>query len=270
MVGDSVVVGLAQAIGTTRRFSRLFVQNSDSWWITRTIRSTGPADDHKRFMRLFLAHEPEILRCVLVFVPHRTDARDIVQETAVALWKHFRDYDPERSFANWACGFARIEIRRFLRRMHRRAALSETAAEAMLVADEVAAETHEQRERHLAECMAQLPPRQRRLVEGYYFEEAEVASLAREHGHTVEAVYKALQRIRRVLLDCLERKSSAGSGYRNRGSRLSVQPADRRGSRGIPRCTAHRGGWRFVRLERRRLIPWRMRSGSFPRWPDAL
>lgn len=42
-----------------------------------------PAEDlHERFMRLFLEQEPALLRSVLVFVPHRADARDIVQETA--------------------------------------------------------------------------------------------------------------------------------------------------------------------------------------------
>jgi hypothetical protein len=38
-----------------------------------------PIDDHERFMRLFLQQEPEILRAVLVIVPHRADARDIVK-----------------------------------------------------------------------------------------------------------------------------------------------------------------------------------------------
>ena len=84
-------------------------------------------------MRLFLAHEPAILRSVLVFVPQRHDARDIVQETAVALWRNFGEFDPARPFVNWACGFARMEVRRFLRRSQRRAVLSEQAVVALLV-----------------------------------------------------------------------------------------------------------------------------------------
>ena len=48
-------------------------------------------DDHgspkrpQRFTRLLLEAEPVMLRSILVVVPNRTDARDILQETAVAL-----------------------------------------------------------------------------------------------------------------------------------------------------------------------------------------
>lgn len=36
------------------------------------------SDDHERFMRLLRQHEPELMSSVLVFVPQRADARDIV------------------------------------------------------------------------------------------------------------------------------------------------------------------------------------------------
>lgn len=169
------------------------------------------ADDHERFMRLLLAHEPAILRSVLVFVPQRADARDIVQETAVALWRHFSEYDPARPFVAWACGFARIEVRRFLKRAQRRAALTEAAVAALMETEPEPSGWDEERERHLAECRARLAPEQRRILDGYYVEEIDVELLARRHERTVEAVYKTLQRIRHVLLECMERKQAEAS-----------------------------------------------------------
>lgn len=74
----------------------------------------------------------------------------------MALWKHFSDYDPARPFVNWAFGFARTEVRRFLRRAHRRAALSEKAVEAVLLAADAHLEMREQQERHLEDCLARL------------------------------------------------------------------------------------------------------------------
>ncbi len=168
-----------------------------------------PADDnHERFMRLFLEHEPAILRSVLVFVPQRADARDIVQETAVALWRHLAEYDPARPFVNWACGYARIEVRRFLRRSQRRAALSEAAAVALIESDQAQAAWHEERESYLADCRAQLAPEQGRVLDGYYVDELGVEALAQRHGRSVEAIYKMLQRIRHALLECMERKTA--------------------------------------------------------------
>lgn len=168
----------------------------------------APPDDHERFMRLFLAHEPALLRSVLVFVPHRADARDIVQETAVALWKHFPQYDPARPFVNWACGFARVEVLRYLRRAHRRAALSKQAVDALMNNEDAQASTLAERERFLVECRERLPTEQRRILEGYYLDEELVSTLAERHRRSVEAIYKVLQRIRHALLECIERKAA--------------------------------------------------------------
>lgn len=165
-----------------------------------------PVDDHERFMRLLLTHEPEILRSVLVFVPHRPDARDIMQETAVALWSHFDEYDPSRPFVNWAYGFARNEVRRFLRAKQRRQVLTERAAAALMATADATEEVRIERERHLTACLQRLPVEQRRLLDGYYFRDRSVETLAREHGRTVEAIYKALQRIRSALRQCIERR----------------------------------------------------------------
>ena len=80
-------------------------------------------DDHERFTRLLIEHEPELLRCVLVAVPNRDDARDMMQECSVALWRRFSEFDADRPFAPWALGFVRIEVRRFLRKSTRQAQL---------------------------------------------------------------------------------------------------------------------------------------------------
>lgn len=47
-------------------------------------------------MRLFLQSGREILRSVMTIVPNVADARDILQETALAFWKASDKYDPTR------------------------------------------------------------------------------------------------------------------------------------------------------------------------------
>jgi hypothetical protein len=44
------------------------------------------------------------------------------------------------------------------------------------------------------------------MIEGYYFQEQTVEELSRKGGKSVEAVYKSLQRLRRLLLDCITTK----------------------------------------------------------------
>jgi len=49
-------------------------------------------------------------------VPSAADADDIIQETSLALWQKFGDFDPQRDFFRWACGVAFVEVLRFRRR----------------------------------------------------------------------------------------------------------------------------------------------------------
>ena len=154
-------------------------------------------------MRLFLEHEPQILRAVMVLVPQRNDARDIVQDTAVGLWQHFAQYDAERPFVNWALGFARMHVRRFFRAVERRSRLSEKAAEALLIASEDREGKKEQHSAALRACLHELPPPARGLIEDYYFQEKTVEVLGGTYGKSVEAVYKSIQRLRRTLLACI-------------------------------------------------------------------
>jgi hypothetical protein len=43
----------------------------------------GSENVHERFTRLLIQHEPAILRHVMVAVPNRADARDVLQERTV-------------------------------------------------------------------------------------------------------------------------------------------------------------------------------------------
>ena len=66
---------------------------------------------HKDFIRLFLEAEKDLLRYVMVLIPNVADARDVVQEAAVALWDKIDLYDPDKPFAPWACRFALNEAK---------------------------------------------------------------------------------------------------------------------------------------------------------------
>ncbi len=62
-------------------------------------RHDSQAAAQQRFLSLFLRSEREIFRYVAVLVPNVTDAEDIVQQTALALWEKFDAYDPSQQIA---------------------------------------------------------------------------------------------------------------------------------------------------------------------------
>ena len=159
----------------------------------------------QQFLSLFLRSEREIFRYVAALVPNVADAEDIVQQTAITLWDKFDAYDPAQPFTPWACRFALNKTRQWIERRQRWQALLEGGlAEELARRREELRPELETRLRNLDGCLGKLPKAQRSLVEGYYYHRSKVEQLSEGSGRTVEATYKALQRIRQSLLFCME------------------------------------------------------------------
>lgn len=162
-----------------------------------------PSQD--RFLRLFLASERELLRYVMALAPRIDDAREIVQQTAVVLWEKFEQYDSSLPFTPWACRFALNVSKQWLARRQRwRAILEQNLAEQLLQRRAEMLPEMDARLRHLDSCLEKLPGDQRAIVDGYYFRQLGIDLIAAETRRSVDALYKALQRIRKSLQDCIE------------------------------------------------------------------
>ena len=167
--------------------------------------------DQDMFLRVFLASEREILRYVMVLVPSVSDAEEIVQQTAVVLWEKFDQYDRSLPFTPWACRFALNVTRQWMdrRRRWQRLLTGDVAADLVHRQQRLSPEFDDRLEQ-LKVCLQKLSADQRDLVEGYYFRQLTVESLGQRTQKSVDAVYKALQRIRQQLGDCILRTISEG------------------------------------------------------------
>jgi RNA polymerase sigma-70 factor (ECF subfamily) len=168
------------------------------------------------FIRLFTEFEPRVHAYVLSLAPDWAEAEEILQETNAVLWAKFDEFAPGSSFFAWACQIVRFKVLEFQRERGLRglrgrgrgrrvmqldpAVLEQIEADTVEMADELA-----DRQRALSSCLAKLPPRDRELIQRRYMDNATPQSVAEQLGRTTEAVYKALQRIRRALADCITR-----------------------------------------------------------------
>lgn len=165
---------------------------------------TGGDDRHAMFLALFLASEKEVFRYISALVPYLNDTQDLLQQTALALWRRFDAYDPSQPFTPWACRFALLEVKDFLRHNRKWHVLLESdLADELVRRREALAADMDRRFAHLAGCLEKLPSRQRAVVEGYYYQRQPIEGLAVATGKTVDAIYKSLQRIRQALFDCV-------------------------------------------------------------------
>jgi RNA polymerase sigma-70 factor (ECF subfamily) len=75
--------------------------------------SSGEAAKTEAFFRLFMENQKRIYTYVLMLVPNNSDADDIMQDTATALWQQFERFEPGTNFAPWAVRVAHYPVLQF-------------------------------------------------------------------------------------------------------------------------------------------------------------
>src|SRR4051794_26496264 len=162
----------------------------------------------KLFLRLFLQNERRLYAYILTLLPHRADADDLLQEASLVMWDKFDDRHPPDDFAAWGCRIAYFKVLDFYKKGRRaRVRFSQAMLErlAETAVEQAAALQLDERRDALAGCLEKLPPRDQDLLARRFAPGATTQSAAAAVGRSVDAVYKALAKIRQALFDCVTR-----------------------------------------------------------------
>jgi len=165
---------------------------------------------YESFVARFAHYEPDLRRFIRSLLPTHTDADEVVQQTAIVIWRKYEQYDPATNFMKWACVIARFEALAYRRKMARdRLVFREDLLS--LMADESVEEIDARRSEHdaLEECLGAMPEKQRKFVTLAYTPGVKVKEMAKEAGSTSAAFYMRLKRLRRQLMRCIESKMQA-------------------------------------------------------------
>ncbi len=158
------------------------------------------------FVRLLLQHQNDLLRYILPLVGCLEDAQDVLQETAIAVWRKFDQYDPQQPFLPWAKRFAHNEVLMYHRKRRRYTFLTPELIEMLIERQSEHEPRMQQRRQALQSCLEKLPHADRLLLDQRYAAPGTtIRQLAAETGETANVLYKVLARIRRQLLDCINR-----------------------------------------------------------------
>ncbi len=167
-------------------------------------------DDRQQesFMRFWISAQSSVAGYIHSLVRDHAEAKDLLQETALVLFRRFAEYDPERPFLAWALGVARFQI--LGRRRDRSRGLVVFDDELLEKFTEnwttLSSPDAGERTAVLQECLRELPPRSRHLIRLRYYDglnSTEIAARTAGHEGSVRVM---LQRVRRMLRDCVERK----------------------------------------------------------------
>jgi RNA polymerase sigma-70 factor (ECF subfamily) len=160
------------------------------------------------FLRLFLQNERRLYAYILTLLPNRADADDVLQEASLVMWDKFDERHPPDDFAAWGCRIAYFKVLDFCKKSQRsRVRFSQQMLErvAETAVGQAATLQLDERREALAGCIEKLTPGDRDLLTRRFAEGATTLSTAAAVGRSVDAVYKALAKIRQALFDCVTR-----------------------------------------------------------------
>jgi len=146
---------------------------------------------------------------IMTLVRRAADADDVLQETNLVLWRKAAEYDSAREFLPWAMQIARIQARSHLSKRQRLPLADSDLLDRIAAAAVAAQGRAEERRLALEGCLQKLPEKHRLLVASRYEPGASVNAIAAARATQPKAVSEMLRRIRRTLLDCIERKLAA-------------------------------------------------------------
>ena len=168
-------------------------------------------DRQQEFLKHFLRHQDDLRAFIASVVRDRHAREDILQDVALVLWQKFEQYDPNRSFGAWARGIAANKIfQSFAKSRKTPLPLSPEAVQAIVSAcEDIPADPSDQQEA-LRRCLDKLPDKSRNLVRMRYEESLKLKDIAERVAGTLDAVHKALSRIRDGLRGCMDRELGLG------------------------------------------------------------
>jgi RNA polymerase sigma-70 factor, ECF subfamily len=163
-------------------------------------------DDQARFLSCFLKCQDDIRAFLGSIVRDRHACDDLFQEVALTLWKKFDEYDSERPFGGWARGIAAKKVLQlFDKSKNLPVLLSPEAIEAILDAYNKT-EPESGMGAVLETCLKALPERSQNLISLRYEKTLKLGEIAQRMQSSLDAVHKALSRIRLALRKCVEQQ----------------------------------------------------------------
>lgn len=164
-------------------------------------------EDVERFLQLFAQHQRQLLGYIYTLVPHTQNAEDLFQKTSLVLWRKFYQLRLDDDFLPWACRVAHLEVCNFRRTAGRdRLRFSDALLECLAQDRVTDLPEVSPRLSALRQCVKQLGSAQQELLEKAYSNEYSMGQVAQRLGLAVQTIYNRLFRLRRLLLDCVERR----------------------------------------------------------------
>jgi RNA polymerase sigma-70 factor, ECF subfamily len=165
-------------------------------------------DRREEFARLFAGNDRWLYGYLMALLGNAADAEEVFQDVCVVLWREYEVFDLKSDFRKWVSVIAKHRVMQFRARKGRQALqLSDKAIR--LIAEESVDKFSLLEERRLAlhRCLEELSESDRNLIAVCYGElNRSFKRAAEQLNMSVNTVYKTLQRVRKALRACVDRR----------------------------------------------------------------
>lgn len=174
----------------------------------------GDMDDLREtvFLRQLAAAYYDIYSSALSIVGNGNDADDVIQEVCVVLWKDYDNFKQGTNFKKWACAIAFNVAKAFVRKRRRQRGygMSDDALTRVAQVQSGGSELLELQREILQDCVNKLTAEERHFLFDCYSHSSTLAKYARDIGMSIGTVYSKVKRLRRRLLECVQRTLRRG------------------------------------------------------------
>ncbi len=170
----------------------------------------SPSGSTEHLVLLLTQHQEPLFRYIFSLVPYEADARDILQETNVALYRKFEQYDPSRPFLPWAYRFAYLQVCKHREKSARAPLLLSEDVIDLLANERAHIEPQlDERLRLLDTCLGKLTPLDKELVTSRYALRQSAEEMMRRFAMSRRTLFRNLELLRQRLHECVTRQLQA-------------------------------------------------------------
>lgn len=169
--------------------------------------SEEPPSSRENLVLLLSQHQESLFRYIYCLVPVEADARDIQQETSLALYRKWEQFDTSRPFLAWAFRFAYLQVLKHREKSARSPLTFDPDVLDLLAGEHERVADHlDRRLRLLDGCLQKLPASEKDLVTGRYARRESAEMLMVRLHLSRRTLFRKLEVLRRRLHDCVTRQ----------------------------------------------------------------
>lgn len=162
------------------------------------------------FIDLFVKSQRRLYLFLLTQTASPQAAEEILQNTNVVILSKWASYVHGTNFLAWVYRIASLELLKYRQQSRKRPLQFDDGFIDNVVASvETLQQTSDERRQALSRCLDKLRPQDRKMIQLRYQLGGDGKMISDQLNRPVNSIYQSLGRIRRTLLECIERELAA-------------------------------------------------------------